>query len=326
MNSVAGCRLSKHLVVAVVYDHLGLFEFGITAEIFGLLRPEFGPDWYSFAVAAAEPGPLRTVGGVKIHTDGGLELLADAQTIIVPSWRNPNARAPQPLLDALAAASGRGARIVSICAGAFVLAQAGLLNGRSATTHWRHVDALSTAYPAIDVHPDRLYVDEDDILTSAGSAAGIDLCLHIVRKDFGAGIANAVARRLVMSPHRDGGQAQFIETPVPASFESSRLGPLLEHMRVNLAGEHSISSLAHAAGMSTRTFLRRFIATTGQSPGEWLTTVRIERARELLETSSLSVDQIASLCGFGSAAVLRHHFRKRLSTTPNAYRHSFGDA
>lgn len=312
------------LVVVLAYDQLGLFEFGIATEIFGLPRPEVGPNWYRFAVAAAEPGDLRALGVRSLRVDGGLELLQQAHTIIVPSWRGPDAAAAPALLRALQQAKRRGARMVSICAGAFVLAQAGLLAGRRATTHWRHAAALAAQYPQVSVDPAVLYTDDGDILTSAGSAAGIDLCLHIVRRDFGPAIANQVARRLVMPAHRDGGQAQFIERPVPVPRESSRLGTLLEGVTRNLAGAHTVASMAADAGMSVRTFLRRFQATTGQSPGEWLAGARVARAKEMLERSAIPVEEIATLCGFGSSETLRHHFRRRLSLTPTRYRKLFG--
>ena len=314
----------KPLVVVVAYDQLGLFELGIAVEIFGLPRPEVGPNWYRFAVVAAEAGMLRSLGGISIQIDGGLDILQQAHTIIIPSWKGPNAAAPAELIEALKQARSRGARLVSICVGAFVLAQAGVLDGRRATTHWRHAASLAEQYPKVSVEPDVLYVDESDILTSAGSAAGIDLCLHIVRRDFGPTIANQVARRLVMPSHRDGGQAQFIERPVPALRESSRLGPLLERMARDISADHSIATLAADAGMSVRTFLRRFHATTGLSPGEWLVNERLNRAREMLETSMAPIEEIATRCGFGTAETLRHHFRRRLSLTPTRYRKLFG--
>lgn len=317
-------RPQSPLVVAVAYDQLGLFEFGIAMEIFGLPRPEVGPNWYRFAVAAAEPGPLRALSGVRLHVDGGLELLDQADTVVIPSWRGPASAAPPALLAALRRAHRRGARMVSICAGAFVLAQAGLLDGRTATTHWRHSDALAAGHPSVTVKPDVLYVDEGDILTSAGSAAGIDLCLHIVRADFGPAIANQVARRLVVPAHRDGGQAQFIEQPVPTVRERGRLGPLIERLSADLAAGHTVESLASAAGMSRRTFLRRFHAATGTTPGRWLVTQRLARAREMLETSAADVEDIATRCGFGSAETLRHHFRRALALSPTQYRRVFG--
>lgn len=311
------------LAVALAYDGLCTFEFGVAIEIFGLPRPELGPGWYRFAVAALDSGPLRAVGGIRIETDGGLDLLDKADIIVIPGWRGAYEPVPVQLTDALRRADARGARILSICSGAFVLAAAGLLTGRRATTHWRYAATLGELYPDIHVVPDVLYVDEGNILTSAGSAAGIDLCLHLVRRDFGPEAANSVARRLVVQPHREGGQAQFIETPVPTAREGVRLGPLLDHLRETLAEDHSLSSMASRAGMSLRTFLRRFQALTGTTPGEWLATERLNRARDLLESGTLPVEDVATLAGFGSAATLRHHFRQRLGISPASYRARF---
>jgi len=313
----------NRLVVAVVYDGLGTFEFGIAVEVFGLPRPEMGDDWYEFAVCAAEIGSVQASGGIVITAGGGLDLLAQAGTIIVPGWRGPKEPVPEALLDGLRAAAMRGARLVSICSGAFVLAAAGVLNGKRATTHWRHSAALAEDYPKVKVEADVLYVDEGNVLTSAGSAAGIDLCLHIVRRDFGPDAANRVARRLVVPPHREGGQAQFIERPVATEREGARLGPLFDWMRQHLADEQSLQSLADIAGMSLRTFLRRFKAATGTTPGEWLLKERLLRARELLETTSLPIADIAVSCGFGSIATFRHHFRTRLAASPISYRKRF---
>ena len=313
----------NRLVVALAYDGLCTFEFGVAVELFGLPRPEMGPDWYRFATAAIEPGPLRGLGGVQVTADGGLDLVEQAGTVIVPGWRGADAPVPQPLIDALQVAHRRGARVMSICSGVFVLAAAGLLAGRRATTHWRYVDRLRVLHPDIDVQPDVLYVDAGDVLTSAGSAAGLDLGLHLIRRDFGPEAANTVARRLVVPPHRDGGQAQFIQRPVPVAHESARLGPVLERMRGDLAGEHTVKALADAAGMSPRTFLRRFEAATGTTPARWLLAERLARVRDLLETSPAGVEQIAQSVGFGAAA-LRHHFRKSFATTPQAYRARFG--
>lgn len=314
---------SSHLVVALAYDGLCTFEFGVAVEIFGLPRPELGPDWYRFAVAALDAGPLRAMGGVRVLADGGLELLEEAGTIVLPGWRGAREPVPTALIGALRRANARGARILSICSGAFVLAAAGLLNGRRATTHWRYAATLSDLYPDIRVVPDVLYVDEGLILTSAGSAAGIDLGLHLVRRDFGPEAANSVARRLVVQPHREGGQAQFIETPVPTAREGARLGPLLDHLRERLEEEHSLASMADRAGMSLRTFLRRFHALTGKTPGEWLLVERLARARSLLESGDAAVEEVATRAGFGSAATLRHHFRQRLGLSPARYRAGF---
>lgn len=313
----------NRLVVAVVYDGFGTFEFGVVTEVFGLPRPELGPSWYRFAVCAAEPGALRATGGVTMLADNGLEILKEAGTIIIPGWRGAAEPVPAPLLKALRNAHTRGARLVSICTGAFVLAAAGVLAGKRATTHWRQTDALVAAYPDIKIEPDVLYVDEGNVLTSAGSAAGIDLCLHIVRRDFGPETANHVARRLVVPPHRDGGQAQFIERPVPIEREGVRLGPLLDYMRSHLHENLSIEHVAAKARMGSRTFQRRFVAATGATPGEWLLSERLLRARELLESTSHPIEDVATTCGFGSVATLRHHFRSRLNVSPAAYRARF---
>ncbi len=310
------------LVVAIAYDRLCTFEFGCIVEVFGLARPEMGPHWYRFAVAAAAPGPLRGLGGLRIEPDGGLELLERAATVIVPGWPGPDVPVPPPLVRALQAAHARGARLVSVCVGAFVLAAAGLLSGRRATAHWRHAQELARRYPQIDVRPDVLYVDEGSILTSAGSAAGLDLCLYLVRKDFGARAANQVARRLVIPAHRDGGQAQYVERPVPFR-PGAGLAILLDRVRNALAEPWPMQRLAAEAGSSTRSIHRRFREATGMAPGEWLLNERISRARALLEETGLPVEAIALQVGFGAGATLRNHFRKSLGVTPRAYRARF---
>jgi AraC family transcriptional regulator, transcriptional activator FtrA len=325
-NTLQASSTRNPLVVAIAYDGLCTFEFGVAVEVFGLSRPEMGPDWYRFAVAGIDDGEMRATGGVRFVVDGGLELLSQADTIIVPGWRGVETAVPAALCDALNKAHDRGARILSICSGVFVLAAAGLLSGKRATTHWRYTEILRQRYPEILVTPDVLYVDEGNVLTSAGSAAGLDLCLHLIRRDFGTAAANTVARRLVVPPHRDGGQAQFIAQAVPKPHESSRLGPLLDHMRAHLGGDHALEALAMRAGMSTRTFLRRFEAATGLTPARWLLAERLSRARDLLETSQASIETVAEIAGFGTTATLRHHFRKHLSTTPAAYKETFGKA
>jgi AraC family transcriptional regulator, transcriptional activator FtrA len=314
----------NRLVVALAYDGLCTFEFGVAVEIFGLERPEMGEDWYRFAVAAIEPGPLAAAGGIRVDTDGGPSLIARAGTVIVPGWRGADAPVPDRLLRALRRAHARGARLVSFCSGVFVLAATGLLDGRSATTHWRYAGALARAFPGIHVVPDVLYVDEGSLLTAAGSAAGIDLSLHLIRRDWGAAAANSVARRLVVQPHRDGGQAQFIEAPVPEASEGSRLGGLLARLRADPAAEASIAALARAAGMSRRTFLRRFKASTGTTPAAWVAGARVARARDLLTSSAVAIEEIAAAAGFGSAATLRHHFRRHMKVSPTVYRRRFG--
>ncbi|WP_259267209.1 transcriptional regulator FtrA [Buttiauxella sp. BIGb0471] len=311
------------LVVVLAYDGLCTFEFGVAVEVFGLPRPEMGNDWYRFAVAGIEAGEFRAMGGIRLTVDGGLDLLAQAGTIVVPGWRCADEPVPEPLCEALRAAHARGARIMSICSGVFVLAAAGLLNGLQASTHWRYTEKLQQRYPEIQVMPDVLYIDNGSVLTSAGSAAGIDLSLHLVRRDYGQAAANSVARRLVVPPHRVGGQAQFIEQPVPTPYESKRLSPLFDYLHTHLADEHCVDSLAAFTGMSPRTFLRRFSAATGTTPARWLLNVRLTCCRDLLESSTLSIDEIAERVGFGSAATLRHHFRAKLDTTPAAYRKTF---
>jgi len=310
-------------VVALAYDGLCTFEFGVAVEIFGLPRPEMGDNWYQFAVAAIDEGPLCATGGIRLMTDGGPELLAQADTIVVPGWRGVDAPVPEALCAALASAHARGCRIISICSGVFVLAAAGLLNGRQATTHWRYTAALQSRFPQIQVVEDVLYVGDALLMTSAGSAAGIDLCLHLVREDFGSEAANVVARRLVVSPHRDGGQAQQVLRPVARSRESLRLGQLFDYLHQHLAASHTVASLAQRAGMGTRTFLRRFEEATGKTPARWLLEERLLRARQHLTESTMGIDQIAERCGFASAGTLRHHFRQHFALSPLQYRKQF---
>lgn len=311
------------LVVAPVYDGLCTFEFAIAAEIFGLARPEMGPGWYRFASAAVEPGPLRAHGGLTVTSDGGIELLDRADLIVMAGWKGADVPVPSALAGRLKRAWQRGARLASICSGAFVLAATGLLDGRRAATHWRYADQLRERHPAIDVDAGVLYVEADRVFTSAGSAAGIDLMLHLVRQDFGVEEANSVARRLVMPAHRNGGQAQFIERPVPRD-RTNRLAGLMDQVRADLATPWTLARMADAAAMSPRTLLRRFTEATGQSPGDWLIAERVAEARRLLEGSALPVERVAAAAGFGSVQALRHHFQARLGLAPRAYRASFG--
>jgi AraC family transcriptional activator FtrA len=313
------------LVVVLAYDGLCTFEFGCAVEVFGLPRPDMGEGWYRFAVAAAEPGPLRATGGVRVLAEGGPELLAEAGTVVVPGWRGVDAAVPEALCAALRAAHAAGARVLSLCSGAFVLAAAGLLDGRRATTHWRHAGALTARYPQLRFVPDVLYVDEGSVLTAAGSAAGLDLCLHLVRRDFGPAAANRVARRLVLPAHRQGGQAQYVERPVPrAAAADARIGPLLDRVRAALDQPWPVARLAAEAAASPRALHRRFLGATGQSPGAWLLEERLAHARALLEGPPVPMEAVAAACGFNTAASLRHHFRARLGTSPAAYRARFG--
>lgn len=313
------------LVVALVYDDLCAFEFSCTAEVFGLLRPEFGSDWYRFETCAMKGRKVTGQYGLSMVVDGGLDRIAAAGTVIVPGWQGLDVPVPAPVLDALRHAHSHGTRLLSICSGSFVLAATALLDGKRATTHWRYADELQRRYPRIQVDPDVLYVDEGQILTSAGSAAGLDLCLHLVRRDYGPAVANQVARRLVIPAHRDGGQAQFVETPVDQRGRGS-LSPLLDDIRRRLDKPLRIAELARLAAMSERTFLRRFQATTGMTPADWMTRMRIDRARELLESTGLSIDHIAARTGLGTATTMRHHFRRKVGVSPAEYRRRFSQA
>ena len=311
------------LVVALAYDGLCTFEFGVAVEIFGLPRPEMGEGWYRFAVAAVDEGELRATGGVRVMADGDLSLLELADTIVVPGWRGIDADVPPALCQALRQAHHRGCRVISICSGVFVLAAAGLLDGKRATTHWRYVDTLQQRYPAIEVVEDVLYIAQEHVFTSAGSAAGIDLCLHVVRQDFGLEAANLVARRLVIQPHRDGAQKQQVAQPVARARESQRLGMLFDFLYQHLAESHSVSSLAQRVGMSERTFLRRFQDATGKTPARWLLDERLQLAQHRLTSSRDSVEKVAELSGFGNAKNLRLRFQQHLAISPLAYRKKF---
>jgi AraC family transcriptional regulator, transcriptional activator FtrA len=309
-------------VVALAYDGLCTFEFGIVVEVFGLRRPELDVPWYRFSVCGLKKGPMRATGGVTLRATAGLEAFSRAGTIVIPGWCDAAAPPPPRLLDALRRAHKRGARLVSICSGVFVLAAAGVLDGRRATTHWRYASQLAERYPTVQVDPDVLYIDEGNVLTSAGSAAGIDLLLHIVRLDYGAAIANQVAKRLVVPPHRDGGQAQYVSAPVRENGERG-LASLLDWARRHLQQPLAIAQLARRAAMSERNFARRFRAETGTTPHRWLTHERLLAAQRLLETTDDSIDRIAEEVGLQTSPTLRHHFRRIFHTSPAAYRRRF---
>lgn len=312
--------MHNHLVVALAYDRLCTFEFGCVVELFALERPELGVDWYRFAVCASEPGPVRAAGGITVAAPYRLATLDRADTIVIPGWRDPDELPPEPLLKKLRAAHRRGARLCSICSGVFVLAAAGVLDGLTVTTHWRYAERLQARYLALRVNPDALYVDEGQIVTSAGSAAGLDMLLHLVRRDHGGAIANRVAQRLVLPPHRDGGQAQFVPRPV-APGGGDRLAKLIDWMRAHAAEPHTLASLAAQAAMSTRTLQRQFADAAGMSPLAWLIRERVNVAKDMLETHpALSLAQIAARSGFGSEESLRRHFRRVAKTSPAAYR------
>lgn len=316
-------ELPNPLVVVVAYNGLCTFEFSIAVEIFGLERPEMGDNWYRFAVAALDEGPMRGTAGIRFLADGDCELIKQAGTVIIPGWRGLDEPVPQRLIDALQVAHGKGARIMSICSGVMVMAAAGLLHGRKATLHWKQAHHLAQRYPDVDVQPDVLYVDDGEVLSSAGGGAGIDLCLHLIRRDFGTKAANMVARRMIVPPHRDGGQAQFIEHAVPAVHEGGKLGALLEEMRASLAKNYSVEEMANSVGMSRRTFLRRFEMAVGTTPAKWLGMERLAKVVDYMENTSISVEEAARLTGFSSSSALRQHFQKRYSLSPMAYRKMF---
>jgi AraC family transcriptional activator FtrA len=261
---------------------------------------------------------------MTMHVDGDLNRLASAGTIMIPGWRGVDAPVPVPIIEALRCAHGRGARLLSICSGSFVLAATGLLDGKRATTHWRYAEALQARFPRIHVDAGVLYVDEGQILTSAGSAAGLDLCLHLIRRDHGVEAANHVARRLVIQPHRDGGQAQFLERPVDTR-ERGSLAAVLDKLRNRLHKPLTIAKMARLAAMSERTFMRRFRAATGMTPGEWIIRARVDLARELLEQSALPMDQVAMRAGLGTPSTMRHHFHRNVGVSPAQYRKRFSN-
>lgn len=311
--------------MAAVTDGVAPFELAVACEVFGIDRSDLGVEWYEFRLAAVEGGPVRTSLGYAIATPYGVADIDQADTVVVPAG-TPEPETSPAMIAALQRAHARGARVLSECTGAFALAAAGLLDGRRATTHWMHTAELASRYPAIDVDPNVLYVDGGDgIYTSAGTASGIDLCLHIVREDFGADIANAVARRMVVPPHRDGGQAQYVDMPVPCC-DDDLFTDTLTWLQANLGEPVSVDDLARRSAMSPRSFARRFKAATGTTPHQWLIRQRVLHAQRLLETTDLSVDQIATRCGFGTTAGFRDQFQRIVRTSPTAYRRTFATA
>lgn len=309
-------------VAVVALPGVAPFELGVLCEVFGLDRSAEGIPGYEFTVCTADGKAVRSSVGFEIVPHAGLAPLADADLIAIPARPLDNT-APPEVLDALRAADARGADLLSVCTGSFVLGEAGLLDGRRCTTHWRHAPELARRYPSATVHPDALYITDGNILTSAGTAAGIDLGLHIVRREHGSEIANMLARRMVVPPHRDGGQAQYIEAPMPATETAPTLEPLLAWLVEHLDEPVTVEQLASREHMAVRTFARRFVAETGVSPHEWITAQRVLLARRLLEETELGVDAVASRSGFGRASVLRHHFSRRVGTPPSEYRKRF---
>lgn len=312
------------LTIAVIaFDGISPFHLSIPCTIFGEERAELGLTPNRLIVCGLERRKLASSVGIAIETTHTLADLGQADIVIVPSWRDMHETPPAPLLEALRSAHARGALLVGLCLGSFVLAEAGLLDGRRATTHWLGARLFSERYPKVRLDPDVLYVDDGDVLTSAGSAAALDCCLHLVRRQCGAEAANKLARRLVVSPHRAGGQAQFIEHPIPSSPGGNRLSEILHWAAQRLAEPHTLDSLAERALMSRRTFTRHFRQLTGTTVGQWLLSQRLAMAQRLLETSNQSIDSIAAAAGFGSAVSLRQHFAEQFRTSPSAYRREF---
>jgi transcriptional regulator GlxA family with amidase domain len=312
--------MAAHHVVAVAIDGAVLLDVAIAVHVFGY----HGDDLYRFTLAGFQQGPVRTSTGVLLQADAGLSALATADTVVVPGYVDVLRPPPEPVLASLRAAAARGARMISICTGAFALAYAGLLDGRRATTHWANAAQLADQFPAVAVDPSVLYVDDGAVLTSAGVAAGLDLCLHVVRRDHGATAAARIARQTVVAPYRDGDQAQFIEQPIPdpgrgGTSSLATRSWALEHLHERL----DLARLARHAGVSPRTFARHFHADTGTTPLQWVLRQRVLLARELLEQTDLPIEAVAHACGFSSAPGLRRHFTRVTGTTPSAYRRAF---
>lgn len=311
-----------HRVAVVALDEFAPLDLGTPGQLFYSARSRTGEHLYEVVTCSIDRAPVRTRAGYSVLPDHGLEVLETADTVLVPGIHGGTAMLEGRIPDALAEALQGHARIMSICTGAFVLAAAGLLDGRPATTHWMNVARFRSLFPKVLLDPDVLFVDDGDVLTSAGVAAGLDLCLHVIRSDHGSEVANRTARRCVMPPWREGGQAQYIDRPLPESNGTST-GATREWMLSRLAEALDLDALAGHARMSVRTFTRRFREETGLSPAKWLARQRVEHARDLLETTDLGVDQVAARAGFGSAVSLRQHLHAAVGVAPLAYRQTF---
>lgn len=309
-------------VVLLAIPGVAPFEFGVVCEVFGIDRGDSGGPNFDFTIATADPGPVTTSLGYDMTITADLSAAADADLIAVPAHAIEDV--DERFLQAIRDAEQRGAWVLSVCSGAFTLGQAGILDGRNSTTHWMHTDRLATMYPGTTVDPDVLFVEDRKVVTSAGTAAGIDAALHIVRKEYGAAATNVIARRMVVPPQREGGQSQYIDAPV-SEFTSDSFAIVTEWMLENLHEDLTVDQLARKALMSSRTFARRFRAEMGTTPAAWLNRQRLLRAQQLLEQSDLSLETIAQRTGFGSAAVMRHHFVRVLQVSPMAYRRAFGE-
>ena len=307
-------------VAVLLYDGMHPFEFGVACEAFGIDRSDQGLPTYEFVVASETAAPVATVNGFTITAQHRFADALDADLVIVSAGETEDI--PEAVLDSLRAAYAGGAAVMGVCSGSFALGMAGLLDGRRCTTHWRHAAALASRFPEAEVDPNVLYVCDGRIYTSAGTAAGLDLCLHIMRNEHGAEVANAVARRMVVPPHRAGGQAQYIEVPVPPTG-SDGLAELMDELLRELPDEHTVNSMAARVNMSPRTFARKFTEATGTTPHAWLLRQRVLFARRQLESGAEPIDVIARRAGFGTAALLRHHFQRHTGVAPTAYRRSF---
>ncbi|RNF86018.1 GlxA family transcriptional regulator [Montanilutibacter psychrotolerans] len=314
--------MSIERIAVVAFDQISPFHLSVPCMVFGD-RIGNGPPAFDLSVCALERGRLRTSAGFTIETRRGLSGLRDASIVIVPSWRDVDERPPEVLLKALRAANARGARIVGLCLGTYVLAEAGLLDDRPATTHWAWSAHFATRYPRVRLQTDVLYVDDGDLVTSAGTAAGIDCCLHVLRQRHGADVAARVARAMVVAPHRQGGQSQYIEQPLPDSPQDDRMAGVLAWSMQHLDKPQSLDALAERALMSRRTFTRRFRQVTGTTVGQWLVNQRLAQAQRLLETTDQPLEAVAAATGFGTAISLRQHFAAGLRTSPSAYRRAF---
>jgi AraC family transcriptional regulator, transcriptional activator FtrA len=313
-----------HRVAVLGLPPLPTFEIGVAAEAFALARPELDvPWWYEFVLCAERPGEVPAVGGFSVTVLHGLEALRGAGTVIVPGAGDVHGSPPAAVVEALLAAHAGGARLVSICSGAFVLAACGLLDGREAATHWRYADLLAARFSRVRVCADALYLDDGDVLTSAGTAAGIDLCLHLIRSDHGAAVANAVARRMVVAPQRGGGQAQFVEAPVAERVDDDPVGRAMAWALERLGEPVTVGELARVAFMSPRNFSRRFAAATGTSPARWLLEQRLQASLPLLEGSDLPVEEVGRRVGFPTPAAFRRHFARTRGIPPSAHRRAF---
>lgn len=313
---------AMHLVAVAITEDVPLFELAVPCEVFGVDRPELAEPWYAFRLCATVPGSTRTAAGLVADTTHDLSGLLDADTVVVPACSRMHDEPPADLVDIVRTAHRGGARIISICSGAFVLAAAGLLDGRRAAVHWMHAAKLRQRYPQVIVDPAVLYIDHGDVVTSAGTAAGLDACLHVVRRDHGAAVANALARRLVVAPHRPGGQAQYVQAPI-AVKPTRTLAPALDWALAHLHEPLTVDRLAHQVAMSARTFTRRFRGELGTTPIQWLLAQRIALAQQLLESTGLPVERVAQQAGFGTSAGLRTHFVRTLGVPPQTYRATF---